>query len=351
MRISNFGLRGKMMEQFWIDSSEGKLKSALRNLKSAILPCTILIALGVSAPAQQTSKVPRIGILRIGSPPDQLIDDFRDELSKLGYLEGQNIAIEYRYTKGKEAQLRDLIAELVRRKVDVIMAPGGTAARAAKESTNTIPIVITAVADPVGEGLVSSLARPGGNITGLSNLSPDLSGKRLEILKETFPKITRLAILVTPTEEGGQLKAAADLARRLKLQIYVFEVHTLNDLENAFKAMTKQPADALFVLGSAIIFEHRKLLAELVAKTRWPAMFPHIGFVEAGGLMSYGPNFSDLYRRAAVYVDKILKGTKPADLPVEQPRKFDFVINLKTAKTLNLTIPQSVLYRADKVIK
>jgi putative ABC transport system substrate-binding protein len=321
--------------------------------KSALLAILVVLVqlVEVIAEAQQPAKVPRVGILRIGSPPDPLIDDFRDELSKLGYLEGQNIVIEYRYTQGKQGQLPDLAADLVRRKVDVIIAPGGTAARIAKATTNTIPIVVTAVADPVGEGLVSNLARPGGNVTGLSNLSPDLSGKRIEILQEAFPKIARVAVLVAPSEEGGQLKATDDSARTLKLQIQAFEVHSRNDIENAFKTMKKQSHDAFIVFGSGVTFEHRKFLADQLARTRRPAMLPHSAFVESGGLMSYGPNFSDLYRRAAVYLDKILKGTKPADLPVEQPKKFEFIINLKTAKQIGLTIPPNVLARADRVIR
>jgi putative tryptophan/tyrosine transport system substrate-binding protein len=317
---------------------------------TSILVVVVLLADAITAQAQQSAKIPRVGILRIGSPPDPLIGDFRDELSKLGYSEGQNIAIEYRYTQGKE-QLRDLAADLVRQKVDVIVAPGGTAARIAKDTTKTIPIVITAVADPVGEGLVSNLARPGGNVTGVSNVSPDLSGKRIEILKEAFPKISRLAVLLAPSEEGGQLKATDDSARTLKLQIQAFEVHSRNDIDNAFNTIKKQSYDAFIVFGSGITFEHRKFLADQLVSIRRPAIWPHVAFVVSGGLMSYGPNFSELYRRAAVYVDKILQGAKPADLPVEQPKEFEFIINLKTAKQIGVTIPPNVLARANKVIK
>jgi putative ABC transport system substrate-binding protein len=323
----------------------------MRRILSGIALGALLLVLSSPAEAQQPSKVSRVGILRIGSPPDPLIGDLRDELSKLGYLEGQTIAIEYRYTQGKEAQLRDLAADLVRQKVDVIVAPGGTAARIAKDTTKTIPIVITAVADPVGEGLVSNLARPGGNVTGVSNLSPDLSGKRIETLKEAFPKISRVAILVAPSEEGGQIKAADDTARTLRLQTQAFEVHSRNDIDNAFKTITNHSHDAFLVIGSGITFENRKFIADQLITVRRPAMLPHIAFVESGGLMSYGPNFSDLYRRAAVYVDKILKGAKPADLPVEQPTKFELVINLKTAKQIGITIRPNVLARADKVIR
>jgi putative ABC transport system substrate-binding protein len=318
---------------------------------SSILIVGVLFTLALIAEAQQAEKMLRVGILRIGSPPDPLIGAFRDEIRKLGYLEGQNIVFEYRYTQGKQGQLRDMAADLVRQKVDILVAPGGTAARVAKDSTTTIPIVITAVADPVGEGLVSNLARPGGNVTGLSNLSPDLSGKRIETLKEAFPKISRVAILVAPSEEGGQIKAADDTARTLRLQTQAFEVHSRNDIDNAFKTITNQSHDAFLVIGSGITFENRKFIADQLITVRRPAMLPHIAFVESGGLMSYGPNFSDLYRRAAVYVDKILKGAKPAELPVEQPTKFELVINLKTAKQIGLTIPPNVLARADKVIK
>lgn len=322
-------------------------KTAVRSILIAVG----LLAVAAIAQAQQPGKMPRVGILRIGSPPDPLIGDFLDELSKFGYSEGQNIAIEYRYTQGKEDQLRDLAADLVRQKVDAIVAPGGTAARIAKDTTKTIPIVITAVADPVGEGLVSNLARPGGNVTGVSNLSPDLSGKRIELLKEAFPKISRVAVLVAPSEEGGQLKATDDSARTLKLQIQAFPVHSRNDIENAFNTIKKQSHDAFIVFGSGITFEHRKFLADQLVGLRRPAMWPHLAFVASGGLMSYGPNFSALYRRAAVYVDKILKGSKPADLPVEQPKEFEFIVNLKTAKQIGVTIPPNVLAKANRVIK
>ena len=321
-----------------------------KQIVATTIACVFLLSI-CRAEAQQSGKTARVGVLRIGSPPDPLIDNFRDGLNKLGYVEGRNIAVELRYSQGGEDQLRELATDLVRQNVDVIVAPGGTAARVAKHTTSSIPIVITAVADPVGEGLVSSLARPGGNVTGFSNLSPDLSGKRIEALKEAFPKISRLAILVAPSEEGGQVKAIEDAAKALKLQTRFFQVNSGSGIGGAFGAMTKQRQDAILVIGSGITFEHRKSIAEQLIKLRLPAMLPHVAFVEAGGLMSYGPSFADLYRRAAVYVDKILKGTKPADLPVEQPTKFDLIVNLKTAKQMGLTIPPSVLARADKVFK
>jgi putative ABC transport system substrate-binding protein len=310
-----------------------------------------LLATASAAPAQQAAKMPRVGILRLGSPPDPAVEMIRKGLSELGYVEGRNILIDYRWTQGKADQLRGLAGDLVRENVDVIVAPGGTAARAAKEATSKIPIVITYVADPVGERLVSSLARPGGNITGLSNLSPDLSGKRLETLKEAFPKISRVALFVTWSEEGGQVKAAEESARLLKLKVRASEVRERGDIESGFKSIAKQGADALLIFGSGPLFEHRALLADLATRSRRPAMFPHIGFIEPGGLMSYGPEFYDIYRRTAVYVDRILKGAKPADLPVEQPTKFELVINMKTAKQIGITIPPNVLARADKVIR
>ena len=304
------------------------------------------------AQAQQPRKPPRVGILRLGSPPDPMIEAFRRGLRELGYVEGQNIALELRWTEGKADRLGDLAAELVRLNVDVIVAPGGVAARAAKQASMAIPIVMVAVSDPVDEGLVASLARPGGNITGLSNMSPDLSGKRLEMLKEISPKTSRVAVLYTPDEEGrSQAKATEEAGRVLKLQLQPLEARGLADIERAFTTMARERAEALLVLGSAVIFEHRKRLAEMAAKSRRPALYPHIGFVEPGGLMSYGPDFPDLYRRAAVYVDKILKGTKPSDLPIEQPTKFELVINLKAAKQIGLTIPPNLLAGADRVIR
>jgi putative ABC transport system substrate-binding protein len=321
-----------------------------RQIVATTIACIFLLSI-YRVEAQQAGKVARISVLRIGSPPDPLIDNFRDGLNKLGYVEGRNIVFELRYNQGSEDQLRELATDLVRQNVDVIMAPGGTAARVAKDTTRSIPIVITAVADPVGEGLVSSLARPGGNVTGLSNLSPDLSGKRIETLKEAFPKLSRLAILVAPSEEGGQVKAIEKAAKTLQVQTKFFQVNGRRDIDSAFDAMTKQRHDAILVIGSGITFEHRKFIAEQLIKLRLPAMTPHVAFVETGGLMSYGPSFADLYRRAAIYVDKILKGAKPAELPVEQPIKFDLIINLKTAKQIGLTISPNVLARADRVIR
>jgi putative ABC transport system substrate-binding protein len=316
------------------------ISTVTRQIIATCLACVLLLSIH-PVEAQEPGKMARIGVLRIGSPPDPLIDSFRDGLNNLGYVEGRNIAFELRYTQGGEEHLRKLATDLVRRNVDVIVAPGGTAARVAKNTSYTIPIVITAVADPVGEGLVASLARPGGNVTGLSNLSPDLAGKRIEALKEAFPKISRLAILVAPSEEGGQMKTIENAAKALKLQTRFFQVDEL----------TKQTQDAILVIGSGVTFEHRKSIAEQLIKLRLPAMMPHVAFVEAGGLMSYGPNFADLYRRAAIYVDKILKGSKPAELPVEQPTKFDFIVNLKTAKAMGLTIPPNLLARSNRVIK
>ncbi len=327
-------------------------RKGIRMKKKLFGSVLIVLVFALNLPAQaQQAKMPRIGFIRIGSPPDPLVEAFRLGLRQLGYEEGKNITVEYRWTDGKPERLAAVAAEMVQGKLDVIVTSGSTTARAVKQATTTISIVITAIPDPVGEGFVASLAHPGGNITGLSNLSPDLSGKRLEILKEAFPKISRLAVLRTPEEEGGQTKAIEQVAKALGLNLQPFDVRTQTDIETAFSMMPKRKTDALIVIGSAILFEHRMLLAELAAKSRRPAMYPHAGFVDPGGLMSYGPDFSDLYRRAAIYVDKLLKGRKPNDLPVEQPMKFEFVINLKAAKQIGLTIPPNVLVRAQKVIR
>jgi putative ABC transport system substrate-binding protein len=303
------------------------------------------------AQAQQPKKVPRVGFLRHGSPPDPLVDAFRRGLRDTGYVEGESIAIEYRWTEGKSDRLDNFAAELVGLKVDALVAPGVLAARAAKQATTTIPIVITAIPDPIGEGFIASLARPGGNLTGLSAVSSDLSGKRLEIFKEAYPKLSRLAVLSTPAEEGGQAKATEVAAKSLGLQAQVFEVRRRTDIEMAFSIMVQKRFDGFVVLGSGILFEHRKTLGELAVKNRRPAMYPHKAFTEPDGLMSYGPDFPDLFRRTVVYLDKIFKGAKPSELPVEQPAKFELVINLKAAKQIGLTIPPNVLVRADKVIR
>jgi putative ABC transport system substrate-binding protein len=316
---------------------------------------TLTLASFHLAEAQQAGKAYRIGYLGTGSPSDvsARIEAFRQGLRELGYVEGKNIVIEYRSAEGKFDRLPALAAELVRLKVDAIVTSGPTVTRAAKEATNTIPIVMAFDNDPVGSGVVASLARPGGNITGLSILAPEISGKQLELLKEIVPRLSRVAVLGTSTTPGNAelLKQIELAAGALKVKLQYLDVLSLKDVETAFRAAGKGRADAVVVLNSPVYPSQRTQIADLAVKSRLPAIYDRPESVENGGLMSYGVNRNDLNRRAAVYVDKILKGAKPADLPVEQPMKFEFVINLKAAKQIGLTIPQSVLYRADKVIK
>jgi putative ABC transport system substrate-binding protein len=318
---------------------------------------TVLLASPLAAEAQQTGKVPRIGFLGGRTPSDTspLLDAFRQGLRELGWVEGQNIVIDYRYAEGRFDRLPELAAELVRLKVDIIVAAGGTpTAAAAKNATGTIPIVMIAVRDPVGTGLIASLARPGGNVTGLSDSAGlEIFGKQLEQLKEAVPKVRRVAILSNPANlyhplAIRELNAAA---RSLGVQLQLLEARGPNEFDGAFAAMAKERVGALLVLPDAMFNLHRTRLADLAARSRLPAAYGWREYVEAGGLMSYGPSLRDLYRRSATFVDKILKGAKPGDLPVEQPTKFELVINLKTAKALGLTIPQSLLQRADELIQ
>jgi putative ABC transport system substrate-binding protein len=314
----------------------------------------MLFAISFPADAQQAKTIPRMGYLSPGSPSSSPNREmFLQGLRDLGYVEVKNILIESRYADGKSDRLPDLAADLVRLKVDVIVTVGGQASQAAKTATTTIPIVFTLVNDPVGAGLVASLARPSGNLTGLSSVSPDLSGKRLELLKEAIPKASRVAVLYDPNDPAkiAEFREIEVDARPLRVQLQSLEVRSLDEFENAFKAASRGKAAALLVLPTNITNSNRKRIAELAVINRLPTMFPYGQDVDAGGLMSYGPDFADLNRRAATYVDKILKGAKPADLPVEQPMKFEFIINLKTAKQIGLTIPPNVLVRADKVIK
>jgi putative ABC transport system substrate-binding protein len=317
--------------------------------------CAMLYTLCGSAQAQQTTKVPRIAFLGGSSASAYVsfVEAFQQGLRSVGYSEGKNLVIEYRYAEGKLERLAELTAELVRIGVDVIVVSGARAIGEAKKATKTIPIVMTTIEDPVAMGIVASLARPGENITGLTNLAPELSGKRLDLLKEAFPKISRVAVLWPPGAAGAVVtfKETEVAARTLGIQLQSLEVRSPEDFEGAFRAATTGRARALLVLQSALTNAHRKLITDLAVKNRLPAMYTQKEYVESGGLMSYGVDARDLYRRAAVYVDKILKGAKPADLPVEQPTKFEFVINLKTAKQIGLTIPPNVLARADKVIK
>jgi len=317
--------------------------------------CSILLAPCFPAAAQQPARIFRIGILIAASTSfySARVEALRQRLRELGYVEGKNIVIEYRYAEGKLERLPDLAAELVRLKVDVIVTAPGPGALAAKKASATIPIVFTDVPDPVGTGIVSSLARPGGNITGLSVMAPDLNGKRLELLKESFPKIARVALL---WQSGGmtgnlpltELEAAA---KALALKLQSLPVRTLDDFDSSFARAKRDGPQALITTPSPLINTQQRQVLDFAAKNRLPAMYHTSEWVEADGLMSYAPNFTDLWRRAADYVDKILKGAKPADLPVEQPKKFEFLVNLKTAKQIGLTIPPNVLARADRVIK
>src|SRR5262245_49835725 len=317
--------------------------------------CAMLFALSVPSQAQQPKKTPRIGYL-VGSSPSAdaaRYEAFRQSLRELGYVEGKNIVIESRNAEGKSDRLPALVAELVRLKVDVIVTGGSTTTRAAKEATTTIPIVFTQDGDPIASGFVASLARPGGNITGLSTLSPELNGKRLELLKEIVPKLSRVAVLGTSTVPGHArfLKETEPAARALRLQLQFLDVLNPKNIETAFRAASKGRADGLLALSGPVLTSNQTQVLDLAVESRLPAIYNFPEWVEAGGLMSYGVSLPDLFRRAATYVDKILKGRKPADLPVEQPMKFDLIINLRTTKQIGLTIPPNVLVRADKVIK
>ncbi|HEX5913779.1 MAG TPA: ABC transporter substrate-binding protein [Rubrobacter sp.] len=315
-----------------------------------------LLAAPLAADAQQAGKVHRIGFLGVSSPSDRplLLDAFRQRLRELGWVESQNIVIDYRYAEGRVDRLPDLAAELVRLKVDLIISWGTQGVTAAKNATKTIPIVMIAVRDPIGIGLIASLARPGRNVTGVSGSAGlEWVAKQLELLKETVPKIRRVAILSNPTNAYHQLaiREVDVAARALGVQLQLLEAQGPNEFDGAFAAMAKESVGALLVLSDAMLNSHRTRLADLAARSRLPAAYGVRESVEAGGLMSYGPSFLDFYRRAATYVDKILKGAKPAELPVEQPTKFELVVNLKTAKALGLALPPSLLARADQVIE
>ena len=323
-----------------------------------ILVAVILLIVAVVAEAQQLKKVPRIGYLSAVDPATDSarVEGIRLALRELGYIEGQNIAIEYRYGEGKRDRYPDLAAELVRLKVDIIVVgEGRRPIQAAKNATKTIPIIMVGTGlDPVEAGLVESLARPGGNVTGITNLTRELGGKRLELLKETVPKLARVAVLYDPTtpslHEVKELLPAD--AHALKLTIQPWEIRAVDDFEKVFAALNKQRPDGLYVIISGRVMRpNRKRIAEFALKSRLPSVYDNREIVEAGGLMSYTADLADGYRRVAIYVDKILKGAKPGDLPIEQPTKFELVINLKAAKQIDLTIPQNVLARADKVIK
>ena len=321
---------------------------------SSILVAVMLFAVAVLAQPQQPVGTPRIGILIPGSASGYLrrVEAFRQRLRELGYVEGKNIVIEYRYADGKLERLPDLAAELVRLKVDVIVT-GGPAILTAKKASPTIPIVFALAADPVGDGLVSSLARPDGNITGLSLMAPDLDGKRLELVKEASPKVAHVAFLWEPgTPRGNEpFTDMQSAAKALGVKLLSLEVRSVGDFEGAFARAKKERAQALITNPSSLIGIQVRQVLDFAAKNRLPAMYPASEYVDAGGLMSYGPSYADLFRRAADFVDKILKGTKPGDIPVEQPTKFEFIVNLQAAKQIGLAIPPNVLVRAARVIK
>ena len=345
-------------DQVTHESCEVRSERLGGNMNKRIVLCllaTILLAtVSPALEAQQPGKIPTIGFIRGGSPTDPEVEAFRQGLRELGYVEGKNINIEFRNTDGKTDRFSGVAAELVRLKVDVIVAAGGSAVvLAVKPATDTIPIVMTNPGDPVAIGVVDSLARPGGNVTGLTSSSTDLSGKRLELLKEAVPMLSRVAVLWSRAESGNarNFKETEIAAQSLSLKLLSLGLQAGDDLNNALQSSIKDRAGALIIIRSPAYTSTGERIVNFAAKNRLPTMFPDKLFVEAGGLMSYGPNITDNFRRAATYVDKILKGAKPADLPVERPMKFDFIVNLKTAKQIGLTIPPNVLARADRVIK
>jgi putative ABC transport system substrate-binding protein len=311
-----------------------------------------LLAASLPAEAQQAGQVARIGYLRsAGAAGSPQTEAFRQGLRDLGYVEGRNVVIEFRGEEGKPERLLAYVTELVALKVDVIVVAGTRQTRAAKQATTTLPIVFTSVGDPVASGFVTSLGRPGGNATGLSTLAPDLVGKCLEQLKQAVPGVSRVSVLRDDRTAKNVLKEAEVAARALGVQLQVVEARGPAELNRAFSDMTRARAGALAVLPTPMFFSERRRLVDLAAKNRLPTVFPYSEFVDAGGLMSYGPDLADLSRRAATYVDKILKGANPGELPVEQPTKFELVINLKAAQAIGLTIPPSLLLRADRVIE
>jgi len=327
-----------------------------RRARGLILALALgLLAAPLPSEAEQAPGIPRIGLLRTGSPSDRVeeIEASWKGLWDLGYVEGQNIAVEFRFAEGREDRLPDLAAELARVKADVIVANGAVAIRAAKQATTAIPIVMAEVGDPVRTGLVASLARPGGNITGSTILGAELSAKRLQLLKEAVPKLERVAFLWTPANPANRLHFE-DIqlgAKALGVALQSVEIRSADGFDGAFTAISRERPNALYLTADPLHRLHAGRVIEFAARSRLPAMYNLREHVEAGGLMAYGVSLPDMFRRAATYVDKILKGAKPADLPVEQPTRFELVINLKTAKALGLTIPQSILIRADQVIQ
>jgi putative ABC transport system substrate-binding protein len=341
-----------------VSSDECRVEKTDKNINSKITIlclCAMLFALCLPASAQQAKKIPRIGFLGATSSSANAarVEAFQQGLHDLGYVEGKNIVIEWRYAEGKSELLPVLAAELLRLKVEIIVSAGPAVTRRVKEVTSTIPVVMGFDNDPVSSGFVASLARPGGNITGLSTLSPEISGKRLELLKEIIPKLARVAALGTSTQPGNaqMLKEAELAAGAFGVQLQHLDVQGPKDIELAFQGASNGRAQAILVLSSPVLFSDRKQVLDLAGRNRLPAIYPQSEWVEDGGLMTYGASIPDLFRRAATFVDKILKGRKPADLPVEQPTRFEFIINLKTAKQIGLIIPPNVLARADRVIR
>jgi putative ABC transport system substrate-binding protein len=328
---------------------------ALKNKRVCCLVlCATLLGLCLPAGAQQPTKIPRIGYLTLSSSsPSPLQEAFRGGLRQLGYIEGQTIHIEYRYAAGKVEHLKELAAELAGLKLDIIVAANTQSIEASRRATKTIPIVFPVTFDPVASGFVASLARPGGNLTGLTTLNQEVAGKRVELLKEVLPKLSRVAVFRDPTNTGSlfALKETEAAANHMGIRTQVLEVQNGDEFEGAVKTAIREGAHALILLPDNLFIRQPSRMIDLVTKNRLPTMFGDHESVEAGGLMYYGANLADLYRRAATYVDKILKGAKPADLPVEQPTKFELIINLKAAKQIGVTIPPNVLARADKVIK
>jgi len=350
------------MKIHFLDSASGNSQSAtctepsrsIRNPKFLFFFCALLFAVCVPATAQQQTKIPRIGFLAANpSGSSDRAQAFRRGLRELGYIEGKNIVIEWRDAEGKSERLPVLAAELVRLKVDVIVTAGAASTRPAKEATATIPIVMTSDNDPVGSGFVASLARPAGNITGLSQMAPELAGKRLEVLQDIVPKLSRVAVIGELKNPGNaQAFRETELAAgAFRVQLQSLDVRGPKDIEAGFQAASAGRADAALVLGGPVATAHRVHIVDLAAKSRIPAMYPSSDYTDAGGLMFYGASITDLFRRAATYVDKILKGAKPADLPVQQATKFEFVINLKAANQIGLTIPVEMLAKANRVIK
>ena len=329
-----------------------------RSTVGCIVTLTLsLLAMVLAATAQPARKIPRIGWLNLSAHPagpHPFLEAFREELRYLGYVEGQNLVIEDRHVEGSQERLADLAAELVRLQVDVLVVGGTAATRAAQHATHTIPIVMAGTADPVGQGLVASLARPGGNITGLSLLMAELPGKGLELLKETVPQSARVAVLGNPADPTyeARLHNLRMAAQALGLHLHILEVRRADELDTAFAAMTREGADALLVLPDVALMDPlRGRITALAAQSRLPAMYGWRAYAEAGGLIAYGPSLQEMWRRAASYVDKLLKGAKPADLPVEQPTKFELVLNRKTAQALGITFPPTLLVSADEVIQ